>query len=80
MTVITAGKHTQFSNAYAAKGHRMFSYFLVKSLLQQRSPTTPVGDIYKDVYAGVLNASNELGDSYRQEPQILGNAEAPLFQ
>lgn len=79
MTVVSAGKHNQFSNAYESKGHRMFSYFLLKALTKKRAGAASVETVYDEVSADVLSASNAKGDSYKQEPQILGNRTAPLL-
>lgn len=80
MVVMTAGKHNQFSNAYVERGHRMFSYFLLKALLKPRPATAVVNaeTLYQEIAVGVRDASNAKGDAYLQEPQLLGNAVAPL--
>ncbi|MFB6346703.1 MAG: caspase family protein [bacterium] len=36
MTIITAGKSNQLSNAYEDKKNRLFSYFLMKGILKKR--------------------------------------------
>lgn len=77
MVVITAGKNTQFSNQYREKGHRLFSYYLIKSLLTRNG--LEIMDIYKDLSLKVKDTSNAVGDSYRQEPQIYGNTTINLL-
>jgi hypothetical protein len=77
MVVITAGKNTQFSNQYLEKGHRLFSYYLIKSLLTRNG--LDVIDIYKDLSLKVKDTSNAVGDAYRQEPQIYGNTTINLL-
>lgn len=78
MTVLTAGKNTQFSNAYDTKGHRMFSYFLLRSLLKSRTNTPDMNTIFQEVSVGVRDASSAKGDIYLQEPQMYGNNALPL--
>jgi hypothetical protein len=78
MTVMTAGKNTQFSNAYDTKGHRMFSYFLLRSLLKSRTNTPDMNTIFQEVSVGVRDASSAKGDIYLQEPQMYGNSALPL--
>ncbi len=75
MVVISAGKNNQFSNSYNERGHRMFTYFLMKSLIEGRRN---LDTLYKEVSLKVADASNEIGDSYRQEPQIEGNRKLAL--
>lgn len=78
MAVITAGKNTQFSNAYDAKGHRMFSYFLIRSLLKERNAPLDINTIFQEVSVGVRDESNAKGDIYKQEPQFYGNSSLQL--
>jgi hypothetical protein len=78
MTVISAGKNTQFSNSYDNKGHRMFSYFLIRSLLKERGSPVDLNTIYQEVSVGVRDASSAKGDIYLQEPQIYGNPQQSL--
>jgi hypothetical protein len=37
MVVMSAGKGNQYSNAYDKKGHRLFSYFVMKNILEGKS-------------------------------------------
>ena len=71
MVVLTAGKADQFSNSFDEKGHRMFSYYLMKSLLT-RDPLD-LDTIYKEVSLNVRDNSWNKGDVYLQEPQLSGN-------
>ena len=75
MLVISAGKNNQFSNSYDERGHRMFTYFLMKSLIAGRRN---LDTLYKEVSLNVADASNEKGDVYLQEPQIEGNLKLEL--
>ncbi len=70
MVVLTAGRDKQFSNMYPKKGHRLFSYFIMKSLLEGKRS---VKDVYNDVFPKVKSTSNGFGDLKRQEPTIEGN-------
>jgi hypothetical protein len=72
MVVLTAGRDKQFSNMYPQKGHRLFSYFVMKSLLEGKRG---VKDIYNAIYPSVKSVSNGFGDLKRQEPTIEGNEE-----
>lgn len=70
MVVLTAGKDKQFSNMYKSKGHRLFSYYLMKSML---SGEKKIEDIFMDVRVSVRNTSKEFGPAKKQEPTINGN-------
>ena len=70
MVILTAGRDKQFSNMYPKKGHRLFSYFVMKSLLEGKRS---VRDVYNNVYPKVKSTSNGFGDLKRQEPTIEGN-------
>ena len=75
MVVITAGGSNDFSNMYKEKGYRMFSYFLIKDILKGKRD---IGILHSSVKTKVYEISNELGDSYRQTPQIDGNIDLSL--
>ena len=75
MTVITAGSGKEFSNMYAEKNHRLFSYYLMKSLL---NGDKNIYNIYKKVSADVYHQSNIMGPLYRQEPVLKGNRDFEL--
>ena len=71
MAVITAGKDRQFSNGYNKKGYRLFSYFLMKDLIEGQEN---VKSLYKSTYANTKETSfEEYGDLRVQEPTIEGN-------
>ncbi len=70
MVVLSAGRDTQYSNMYEEKGHRMFSYFLMKSMLNGRKD---INKLYGEVSLNVSDTSNELGPLKKQEPTISGN-------
>ncbi|MBL0709108.1 MAG: caspase family protein, partial [Sulfurimonas sp.] len=75
MVVLTAGQKKQYSNMYEEKGHRMFSYFVMKSLLEGKKD---VNMLYKEVSYKVSEASNELGALKKQEPTLDGNRKIKL--
>ncbi len=75
MVVLTAGKDKQYSNMYEEKGHRLFSYFVMKSLLKGK---TDINDIYREVYTNVKDESYKMGDMKIQEPTIDGNLKLKL--
>lgn len=73
MVVLTAGRDTQYSNAYNQKSHRLFSYFIMESLLNGERNT-------KELYGKVYKNSKETtranyGDMRLQEPTMEGNSE-----
>jgi len=72
MVVITAGTDKQFSNMYPDKGHRLFSYYVMKSMLSGRKD---VKTLYNEVYVQVKDTSFDLGgDNRKQEPVMQGNS------
>lgn len=77
MALFCAGKSTQFSNSFIEKGHRMFSYYLIKSLATQTGLTPEL--LYKDLNNKVKASSLTKGDVFLQEPQIYGNIKLGLY-
>jgi len=69
MAILTAGEGTQYSNAYSQVGHRMFSYFVMKALLEG---CTDIDTLYKEVFVKVKDASRILGPTRLQEPMLAG--------
>lgn len=71
VVLITAGKDNQFSNSYEAKGHRLFSYFVINAMLDGRKNAQ---ELYYDIWLKVKDESRKKGGVvYEQEPQIYGN-------
>lgn len=70
MVVITAGRDKEYSNMYQEKGHRLFSYYLMKSMIEGNRD---IGTLYQDVFEHVKSTSFEMGDLKRQHPTISGN-------
>ena len=77
MVILTAGKDNEFSNSFDEKGHRMFSYYLIKNLIDRKKRDLNL--IYNDISSKVHDASFEKGDVYIQNPQIFGNKNLKLF-
>ena len=71
MVILTAGTENQFSSAYMKKGHRLFTYFVIKELLKQKPQT--IDELHKRVYGKVYEATLATGKSNIQQPTILGN-------
>ena len=72
MAVITAGTDKQYSNALRDRGHRLFSYYLMHSLLNGRRD---VRSLYQEVSVAVRDKSQELGGTNQQDPVLAGNSE-----
>lgn len=70
MVVITAGRDKEYSNMYVEKGQRLFSYYLMKSMIEGKRN---IEDLYQDVFENVKATSFEMGDLKRQHPTLLGN-------
>lgn len=76
MAVFTAGTNGQFSNAFAEKRNRLFSYYLTKALATKEN--LDLDTLTAEVYANVKEESLKMGDIKRQEPQIEGNRKIGL--
>jgi hypothetical protein len=71
MVVLSAGKSYQYSNGYDKKGHRLFSFYIMKNIL---NGDTTIKALYKDTKQATYKTSiEEYGDSRTQEPSIEGN-------
>ena len=75
MVVLTAGRNKEYSNAYPQKGERLFSYYVMKSLLKGRKD---IKSLYSEVYIKVKDTSNSFGPLKVQEPTISGNKDIKL--
>jgi hypothetical protein len=76
LTILTAGKSTDFANDYQAKQQRMFTYYLIKELA---SGSKNLNKIYPDIQSDVKRASLRKGIGYKQVPQIYGNKKVSLY-
>ena len=68
-TILTAGTDRQFASAYKEKGHRLFTYFVMKSLLADKDRTDI---LHSQVEADVKNVVRNKGLGAKQDPQLLG--------
>ncbi len=75
MVVITAGTRRQFSTMYPEKGHRLFSYFLMRELLKEHDT---VGSLYRALFIQTRRMSRRRGGTHLQEPTIRGKAQIVL--
>jgi len=70
MIVISAGSGTQYSNKYDAKSNRLFSYYVMRGLIDNNSD---MQKLYDYVKSNVQQKSYEMGASYEQVPVYEGN-------
>ena len=76
MVVLTAGKGNQYSNGYSKKGHRLFSFFVMKHILEG---STDVKSLFTKTKSKTYNTSmKEYGDLRVQEPTVDGNLRLKL--
>jgi len=76
LTILTAGKSTDFANDFKSKQQRMFTYYLIKELSQGKKN---LNKIYPDIQSDVKRASLRKGLGYKQVPQIYGNKKVSLY-
>ena len=70
MIVISAGSGTQYSNKYEAKNSRLFTYYIMRGLINNN---TNMQRLYDYVKSNVQDKSYEMGASYEQVPVYSGN-------
>jgi len=70
MIVISAGSGTQYSNKYDKKSNRLFSYYVMRGLIDNNSD---MQELYDYVKSNVQQKSYEMGASYEQVPVYEGN-------
>ena len=70
MLVISAGSGTQYSNKYDEKSNRLFSYYVMRGLINNNTDTQRLYDYVK---SNVQEKSYEMGPSYEQVPVYDGN-------
>jgi hypothetical protein len=78
LAVLTAGRGDQFSNWDKARGHRLFSYHLMRVLLEE-GPKLEVAQIHSRLRERVLDASRRLGPEFEQEPELQGNGRLAIL-
>jgi len=75
MVVISAGSGTQYSNKYDEKSNRLFSYYVMRGLINNNTDTQR---LYNYVKSNVQEKSYEMGASYEQVPVYNGNIKLEL--
>jgi len=75
MLVISAGSGVQYSNKYDERSNRLFSYYVMKGLIQNNTDTQRLYDYVK---SNVQEKSYEMGASYEQIPVYSGNVKLGL--
>jgi hypothetical protein len=76
MVVLIAGKSYQYSNGYDKKGYRLFSYYVMKNIL---NGDRNIRKLYLDTKRMTYKTSlEEYGDLRVQEPTIEGNFKTGL--
>lgn len=70
ITLLTAGKVDQFANQDESTGHRLFSYYLIRGLLESDFDLSQVAEY---VQRNVSRESRKLGPTYTQEPEVYGS-------
>jgi Ankyrin repeats (3 copies) len=72
IAILAAGKSNQFSSAWHDKGHRLFSYYIMKAFLEG---SDSIEELYSYVSENVSTTSREIGgiDSL-QDPTVMGNS------
>ncbi|MDF1882359.1 caspase family protein [Sulfurimonas sp. SAG-AH-194-C21] len=76
ITVLTAGKSTDFANDFEAKKQRMFTYYLIDELSKGKRD---ISAIYPDVQSRVKRSSLMKGLGYKQIPQRYGNTSQKFY-
>jgi hypothetical protein len=71
VALFLAGQAHQFANAYPERGHRLFSYYLMRGLLDDSADTQ---DLNAYVAREVRRVSSKRGAEYVQEPRFEGAA------
>jgi len=78
MVIMSASQASQTARGYQDKGHRLFTYFLVKGLLDNAEKAATGKDLFDSFATQVRNVSYSAGDSFPQDPQITGNTKLPV--
>jgi WD40 repeat protein len=78
LAVLTAGRGDQFSNQDKARGHRLFSYHLMRLLLEDGAKLE-IAQLHKRLRDVVLNESRRIGPEFEQEPDLQGNGRMVVF-
>ncbi|EJF06190.1 hypothetical protein ThvES_00017420 [Thiovulum sp. ES] len=65
LKIITAGGEKDFSNSYEIKGHRLFTYFLLKEVIDGERD---LDEIFSETKESVVEKSTDKGEGYIQTP------------
>jgi len=71
VAVLTARRVDQFSNQPKECGHRLFSYHLMKAMLEDGAKFT-ARQLHSQIRERVLTDSRRLGPEFEQESELLG--------
>jgi len=77
LAVLTAGRGDQFSNQSKERGHRLFSYHLMRGLLEGGSKLE-MAQLHNQLRDRVLDESRRIGPEFEQEPDLQGNGKLSL--
>ena len=78
IAVMTAGRGDQFSNQDKARGHRLFSYHLMRLILED-GVKLEIGQLHQRLRQRVLEDSRLIGPEFEQEPDLQGNGRMALL-
>lgn len=78
IAVMTAGRGDQFSNQDKARGHRLFSYHLMRIILEDGTKLE-IGQLHQRLRQRVLEESRRIGPEFEQEPELQGNGRMVLL-
>ncbi|MEA3372793.1 MAG: caspase family protein [Campylobacterota bacterium] len=68
LSVMTAGKSSEFANQHAAEQQRLFSYYLISGLADEKHKN--IKSLYEYVRKNVKRESLNIGLGYKQVPQL----------
>lgn len=77
VTVFFAGQGDQYANFYPQKGHRLFSYYVIRSVLDGK---TELKEMVSYLQNKVRSVSAQMGADHLQEPFIAGKQTGSLGQ
>lgn len=77
LTVLTAGRGDQFSNQDKIHGHRLFSYHLMRVLMED-GLKMEISQVHKRLRERVVSDSRRIGPEFEQEPELFGNGQMTI--
>ncbi len=75
LTLFTAGKNDQYANQYKEKGHRLFSYHLIRGLLEGKRD---LKTLKQHITSQVLSDSRKMAGADEQTPEVIGSLDRQL--